>query len=112
MSIKFYHWIPNDIVVISDVVFCMQAPLQARKARLENAERLKKYNHDVEDEEAWIREKEPIVSSTNTGTGCVWTFPPTVSLKMKYCKKFRIIFSLQTYFLAVVHLLHGVCELL
>ena len=84
MSIKFYHWIPNDIVVISDVVFCMQAPLQARKARLENAERLKKYNHDVEDEEAWIREKEPIVSSTNTGTGCVWTFPPTVSLKMKY----------------------------
>ena len=76
MSIKFYHWIPNDIVVISDVVFCLQAPLQARKARLENAERLKKYNHDVEDEEAWIREKEPIVSSTNTGTGCVWILSP------------------------------------
>ena len=43
------------------------APLQARKARLADAEKLKRFLHDVEDEEAWIREKEPIASSTNTG---------------------------------------------
>ncbi|XP_074621265.1 spectrin alpha chain, non-erythrocytic 1-like [Acropora palmata] len=45
----------------------LQAPLQARKARLADAEKLKRFLHDVEDEEAWIREKEPIASSTNTG---------------------------------------------
>lgn len=49
--------------------FCLkfQAPLLARKAKLQDAERLKRFLHDVEDEEAWIREKEPIASSTNTG---------------------------------------------
>lgn len=46
----------------------IQAPLLARKARLADAERLKRFLHDVEDEEAWIREKEPIASSKNTGT--------------------------------------------
>ena len=45
----------------------LQAPLLARKAKLQDAERLKRFLHDVEDEEAWIREKEPIASSTNTG---------------------------------------------
>ncbi|CAH3114647.1 unnamed protein product [Porites lobata] len=45
----------------------LQAPLLARKARLADAERLKRFLHDVEDEEAWIREKEPIASSKNTG---------------------------------------------
>lgn len=44
-----------------------QAPLLARKAKLQDAERLKRFLHDVEDEEAWIREKEPVASSTNTG---------------------------------------------
>ena len=47
--------------------FKFQAPLLARKAKLQDAERLKRFLHDVEDEEAWIREKEPIASSTNTG---------------------------------------------
>ena len=55
----------------SDNFLSPQGPLLARKARLENAERLKKFHHDVEDEEAWIREKEPIVSSPNTG-GVGW----------------------------------------
>lgn len=45
----------------------LQAPLLARKAKLQDAERLKRFLHDVEDEEAWIREKEPVASSTNTG---------------------------------------------
>ena len=47
--------------------FKFKAPLLARKAKLQDAERLKRFLHDVEDEEAWIREKEPIASSTNTG---------------------------------------------
>ncbi|KXJ20343.1 Spectrin alpha chain, non-erythrocytic 1 [Exaiptasia diaphana] len=45
----------------------LHAPLQARKVQLKNAARLKQFLHDVEDEQAWIREKEPIASSTNTG---------------------------------------------
>lgn len=60
-----------DCNVINDYIFekkKIQAPLQARKARLADAERLKRFLHDVEDEEAWIREKEPIASSKNTGT--------------------------------------------
>lgn len=59
-----------DCNVINDYIFekKIQAPLLARKARLADAERLKRFLHDVEDEEAWIREKEPIASSKNTGT--------------------------------------------
>ncbi|XP_048586984.1 spectrin alpha chain, non-erythrocytic 1 isoform X2 [Nematostella vectensis] len=45
----------------------LQGPMQARKARLADAARLRQFLHDVEDEEVWIREKEPIASSTNTG---------------------------------------------
>lgn len=46
---------------------CLQAPLQARKQKLEAAHRLHELLRDVDDEEAWIREKEPLASSTNRG---------------------------------------------
>ena len=49
------------------VTLASQAPLQARKTRLMDAQKLRLFLHDVEDEEAWIREKDPIASSTNTG---------------------------------------------
>ncbi|XP_070531768.1 spectrin alpha chain, non-erythrocytic 1-like isoform X3 [Ptychodera flava] len=42
-------------------------PLHARKQKLEDSKRLHQLFRDIEDEEAWIREKEPIASSTNRG---------------------------------------------
>ena len=47
--------------------FPTQAPLLARKAKLEAAHALHEFLRDVDDEEAWIREKEPLASSTNRG---------------------------------------------
>ena len=44
-----------------------QEPLNNRKKKLEDAQRYQEFLRDVEDEEAWIREKEPVVSSTNLG---------------------------------------------
>lgn len=44
------------------------APMSDRKNRLEEALKLQQFLRDVEDEEDWIREKEPIASSTNRGT--------------------------------------------
>ena len=38
-----------------------------RKNKLAGANRLQQFIRDVEDEEDWIREKEPIVSSANRG---------------------------------------------
>lgn len=42
-------------------------PLEGRKQRLRESLAVQQLFRDVEDEEAWIREKEPIVSSTNRG---------------------------------------------
>ena len=41
--------------------------MKARHQKLEDAIRLQQFLHDVEDEEDWIREKEPIAASTNRG---------------------------------------------
>ena len=41
--------------------------LQVRKQKLKDALKLQQFFRDVEDEEDWIREKEPIASSTNRG---------------------------------------------
>ena len=43
------------------------SPMSDRKNRLEEALKLQQFLRDVEDEEDWIREKEPIASSTNRG---------------------------------------------
>lgn len=42
-------------------------PLKDRKQRLQESLAVQQLFRDVEDEEAWIREKEPIVASTNRG---------------------------------------------
>jgi spectrin alpha len=42
-------------------------PMVARKQRLRESLAVQQLFRDVEDEEAWIREKEPIVASTNRG---------------------------------------------
>ncbi|XP_066294880.1 spectrin alpha chain, non-erythrocytic 1-like isoform X27 [Branchiostoma lanceolatum] len=43
----------------------LQEPLAARKAKLADSLRFQQLVRDIEDEEAWIREKEPVASSTN-----------------------------------------------
>ncbi|KAI2810972.1 Spectrin alpha chain, non-erythrocytic 1 [Blomia tropicalis] len=45
----------------------LQIPLNKRKDRLNDALKVQQLFRDIEDEEAWIREKEPIVASTNRG---------------------------------------------
>ena len=45
----------------------LMEPLQRRKHRLMESLAVQQLFRDVEDEEAWIREKEPIVASNNRG---------------------------------------------
>ncbi|XP_076321230.1 spectrin alpha chain-like isoform X2 [Tachypleus tridentatus] len=42
-------------------------PMTARRQRLNDSLRVQQLFRDIEDEEAWIREKEPIAASTNRG---------------------------------------------
>ena len=44
-----------------------QGPLAERKAKLEASHQLQQIFREIEDEESWIREKEPAVISTNWG---------------------------------------------
>ncbi|KAE8583018.1 hypothetical protein XENTR_v10020411 [Xenopus tropicalis] len=45
----------------------LKEPMVARKQKLSDSLRLQQLFRDVEDEETWIREKEPIAASTNRG---------------------------------------------
>lgn len=45
----------------------LQNPMNARRVRLNDSLRVQQLFRDIEDEEAWIREKEPIAASTNRG---------------------------------------------
>ncbi|XP_035236243.1 spectrin alpha chain, non-erythrocytic 1 isoform X2 [Anguilla anguilla] len=45
----------------------LKDPMAARKQKLSDSLRLQQLFRDVEDEETWIREKEPIAASTNRG---------------------------------------------
>ncbi|XP_052259701.1 spectrin alpha chain-like isoform X3 [Dreissena polymorpha] len=45
----------------------LKDPMVARHQKLEDALKLQQFLRDVEDEEDWIREKEPIAASTNRG---------------------------------------------
>uniref|UniRef100_A0A8C5VTD7 Spectrin alpha chain, non-erythrocytic 1 n=1 Tax=Microcebus murinus TaxID=30608 RepID=A0A8C5VTD7_MICMU len=45
----------------------LKEPMTARKQKLADSLRLQQLFRDVEDEETWIREKEPIAASTNRG---------------------------------------------
>lgn len=45
----------------------LREPMTMRKQKLSDSLRLQQLFRDVEDEETWIREKEPIAASTNRG---------------------------------------------
>lgn len=45
----------------------LQAPIEARRRKLSDSLRVQQLFRDIEDEEAWIREKEPIAASNNRG---------------------------------------------
>ncbi|XP_074654192.1 spectrin alpha chain-like [Tubulanus polymorphus] len=45
----------------------LQAPMTKRRDRLQDAVLLQQFYRDVEDEEDWIKEKEPVATSTNRG---------------------------------------------
>ena len=45
----------------------LEQPVNKKKKDLEDSRRYHQFLRDVEDEESWIREKEPIVSSLHTG---------------------------------------------
>ncbi|XP_032452714.1 spectrin alpha chain isoform X2 [Nasonia vitripennis] len=45
----------------------LEQPMQMRKQRLLDSLQVQQLFRDVEDEEAWIREKEPVAASTNRG---------------------------------------------
>ncbi len=62
----------KDIIVEKEVTLtqryqALQAPLLARKKKLDDSYRFHQFLRDIDDEEAWIREKEPIAGSTNRG---------------------------------------------
>lgn len=45
----------------------LQVPLKDQKEHLEAAHQLQQFFRDVEDEWAWIKEREALATSTNTG---------------------------------------------
>jgi len=45
----------------------LQTPMTARRLRLQDSLKVQQLFRDIEDEESWIREKEPIAASTNRG---------------------------------------------
>jgi spectrin alpha len=49
----------------------LRGPMMSRKERLAESLAAQQLFRDVEDEEAWIREKEPIVASTNRGRNLI-----------------------------------------
>ncbi|RUS85999.1 hypothetical protein EGW08_006269 [Elysia chlorotica] len=59
----------------------LTAPILNRKQKLNEALTLQQFLRDIEDEEDWIREKEPIASSTNRGKNS----PPPAVLFPKNC---------------------------
>ncbi|XP_024083018.1 spectrin alpha chain [Cimex lectularius] len=52
---------------VTDRYAALQKPMSIRKQRLLDSLQVQQLFRDIEDEEAWIREKEPIAASTNRG---------------------------------------------
>lgn len=52
---------------VTDRYAALQKPMSVRKQRLLDSLQVQQLFRDVEDEEAWIREKEPVAASTNRG---------------------------------------------
>nr|CAD7403707.1 unnamed protein product [Timema cristinae] len=54
-------------VALTDRYTALQRPMNIRKQRLLDSLQVQQLFRDIEDEEAWIREKEPVAASTNRG---------------------------------------------
>ncbi|XP_053988880.1 spectrin alpha chain isoform X1 [Hylaeus anthracinus] len=69
--IKSGHFDANNIKVKQDQLqgrySALQRPMSLRKQRLLDSLQVQQLFRDIEDEEAWIREKEPVAASTNRG---------------------------------------------
>ncbi|KAL5013103.1 hypothetical protein ScPMuIL_011654 [Solemya velum] len=59
--------IDNKQMILVERYNSLHSPITGRKQKLNDAQLLQQFLRDVEDEEDWIREKEPIASSTNRG---------------------------------------------
>lgn len=55
---------------LEDRYAALQKPMAVRKQRLLDSLQVQQLFRDIEDEEAWIREKEPVAASTNRGMHC------------------------------------------
>jgi spectrin alpha len=54
-------------VALTERYSALQRPMNIRKQRLLDSLQVQQLFRDIEDEEAWIREKEPVAASTNRG---------------------------------------------
>jgi len=54
-------------ITLQDRYNGLQKPMNVRKQRLKDSLQVQQLFRDIEDEEVWIREKEPIAASTNRG---------------------------------------------
>lgn len=59
--------IAHKAKALIDRYTALQTPMAIRKQRLLDSLQVQQLFRDIEDEEAWIREKEPIAASTNRG---------------------------------------------
>lgn len=53
--------------MLCDRYSSLKKPMETRRQRLADSLLAQQLFRDVEDEEAWIREKEPVAASTNRG---------------------------------------------
>lgn len=66
----------------------LKDPMVARKQKLADSLRLQQLFRDIEDEETWIREKEPIAASTNRG----WSILVSIGFRCQNCSVINCIF--------------------
>nr|CAD7598155.1 unnamed protein product [Timema genevievae] len=59
--------IKSKEAALTDRYTALQRPMNIRKQRLLDSLQVQQLFRDIEDEEAWIREKEPVAASTNRG---------------------------------------------
>ncbi|XP_032239849.2 spectrin beta chain isoform X2 [Nematostella vectensis] len=65
------HFDPNAVqetkIILEEKYECLEAPLAEKGAELDQAMQFFQFDRDVDDEETWINEKEPLLQSTNYG---------------------------------------------
>lgn len=62
-----YAFVMNFQTALCDRYNGLHKPMNLRKQKLFDSLQVQQLFRDVEDEEAWIREKEPVAGSTNRG---------------------------------------------